>query len=109
MPLYIQHDAAIDFDWQQGSPTDLPFDQFSVRWVQSAYFEEGVYIFKVVADDGVLVRLDNEIILDGWRDQPATDYTEAITLTAGFHEVQVDYYERYGDALIYVDWGKIEG
>src|SRR5207237_10227673 len=39
-----------------------------------------------------------------WHDEPATTYTATRTLTAGDHEVKVEYYEHGGAAVIQVSW-----
>jgi IPT/TIG domain-containing protein len=43
-------------------------------------------------------------LIDQWHDQPATTYTASRSVTAGEHEVKVEYYERGGDALVQVSW-----
>jgi hypothetical protein len=63
-------------------------------------------MFTVRADDGVRLFLDGALIIDGWKDQPATTYTATRTLTAGAHEVKIEYYERGGDALVQASWAQ---
>jgi hypothetical protein len=56
-------------------------------------FVGGTYRFTVTGDDGIRVRLDGVVILDGWKDQGATTYTVDIPVTAGEHTIVVEYYE----------------
>ena len=75
-----------------------------MRWSGRFTFAAGTFIFTARADDGVRVFLDGVAIIDQWHDQPATTYTVTRSVTAGDHEVKVEYYERGGDAVIQVSW-----
>ena len=100
-PVLERCDAAVDFDWGAVAPDPaLPINNFSARWTRTETFAGGVYDVTATADDGVRVRLDGEIVLDGWGDHGATTFTEAVPISAGEHTVAVEYYEAYGDALV---------
>jgi hypothetical protein len=45
------------------------------------------------------VYLDGALVIDQWKDQSATTYTASRQVTAGNHEVKVEYYEHGGDAV----------
>src|SRR5439155_1639036 len=90
--------------WSKGGPASLPVDNFSARWTRNVSFPAGSVTFTVRADDGVRLFLDGVAIIDQWHDQPATTYTATRTVTAGTHEVRVEYYEKTGDAVIQVSW-----
>ena len=75
-----------------------------MRWTGLFTFQAGTFTFTARADDGVRVFLDGVAIIDQWHDQPATTYTATRSVTAGDHEVKVEYYERGGDAVIQVSW-----
>jgi glucose/arabinose dehydrogenase len=95
-------EAAVDYDWGLGGPTGVGVgpDNFSVRWVATRSFATtGSYTFTATADDGVRVYLDGTLVIDQWKDQSATTYTASRTVTAGNHEVKVEYYENGGDAV----------
>ena len=99
---------AIDYDWGNGSPiTTLPADNFSVRWVRNVNFEAGTYRFTVIADDGVVVRIDGTPIIDEWHTASNATYVKDIQLSQGVHEVRVRYYEATGSAKIKVSWAKV--
>ena len=97
-------ETAINYNFGAGGPAGLPTDNFSARWTGRFSFAAGTFMFTVRADDGVRVFVDGTLVIDGWRDQPATTYTATRTLTAGEHEVKVEYYERGGDAVIQASW-----
>jgi PKD repeat protein len=94
-------ETAIDYDWGGGGPTGVGVgtDNFSARWVKTQNFAAGTYTSTVTADDGVRVYLDDALVIDQWHDQSATTYTASRPVTAGDHQVKVEYYESGGDAV----------
>jgi hypothetical protein len=64
----------------------------------------GTYTFTATADDGIRVWVDGVLIIDAWKNQAATTYTATRTLTAGDHQVKVEYYEASGGAVAKVSW-----
>ena len=103
-PALIRNDASIDFNWGGGAPdTSLPSDNFSVRWTRTLNFEAGLYRFRIAADDGVRLWVDDVLLLDSWQDgihDLHTDYA----LLDGQHRLRVEYYERSGAASIRLTW-----
>jgi glucose/arabinose dehydrogenase len=94
-------EAAVDYSWGSGGPTGVGVgtDNFSARWVRTQSFAAGSYTFTATADDGVRVYLDGTLIINQWRDQSPTTYTATRQLTAGNHELRVEYYENAGGAV----------
>ncbi len=104
----MRNDTAIDFDWGTSAPAPgLPADGFSARWTRTASFDGTDYRFHVVVDDGAILYLDGEVLLDSWRDGPARELTIDTAVSAGPHGVRVDYYEHGGNARIEVWWEKV--
>lgn len=98
-------DLEIRFNWFTGGPfNNMPQDRFSVRWEKVEYFKAGHYRFFAVADDGVRVYVDDQLIIDGWKIQPATEYKADLFLHEGRHKLVVEYYEEAEDAQIHVYW-----
>ncbi len=97
LPIAVRADPSIQFDWGTGSPhpeCGLPADDFTVVWTKQVFTEAGPYRAMVTADDGVRVFVDGALVIDQWRDQPATTYRVDLTLTRGNHALRVEYYER---------------
>jgi hypothetical protein len=103
-PARTACESTINNDYGAGGPAGLPADNFSIRWTGRFTFAAGTYVFTARADDGVRVFVDGVLIIDQWHDGGATTYTTTRTLAAGDHEVKVEYYERFGAALIQVSW-----
>ena len=103
-------DEKIAFDWGYNSPADgIPDYRFSVRWTGTFQFEPGAYRFSSRADDGVTVYIDDVLVIDGWRNGSPRTRSALENLTAGDHEVVVEYYDYIQDAQVYVCARRISG
>jgi LysM repeat protein len=100
-----RQDLEVNFNWMIGSPFgEMNSDRFSVRWEKVEYFKGGPYRFYAIADDGVRVYVDDQLIIDGWVIQPTTEYKADLNLGEGPHKIVVEYYEEAEDAQIRVYW-----
>lgn len=107
--ILLRNDADINFNWAQGSPdSSLPNDNFSVRWTRTLSFNDGRYRFNATVDDGVRVYLDGVLILDDWRDASERTISVERQVTNATHLVQVEYYDRGGNARIRVWWEQLD-
>ncbi|MCB0001631.1 MAG: SH3 domain-containing protein [Anaerolineae bacterium] len=108
-PTVVRNDLVIAFDWGLGSPAPgIPVDNFSVRWTRNFYFlESATYRFVVRVDDGARVLVDDVVVMNGWTDGPARDYVVERWYNAGWHKIEVQYYERVGTALIFFNWASV--
>jgi cytochrome c553 len=102
-------DDAINFDWGVGSalPNYL-VDNFAVSWVGDFNFESGQYTFTSTTDDGVRVWLDNELVINSWKDQAAT-LKKSLQVAEGKHRVRMEYYEKSYTAVAKLTWAKNSG
>jgi PKD repeat protein len=108
-PVLVRNDIAISFDWGTGSPgSGLPVDDFSVRWSRGLSFSAGTYRFYARVDDGVRLWLDGDLVIDQWHDSAPTTYSADVTLTGGWHNLRMEYYERGGGALAQLSWERLE-
>ncbi len=100
-------DATIDFDWGKAAPqAGMGVDTFSVRWtgqIQPKYSEE--YAFKTTSDDGVRLWIDDKLVIDHWKDQPALPHSGKISLEAGKkYDIRLEYYDNLGAASQKLAW-----
>ena len=101
----MRYEASITHNWFNGAPDpELPADSFSAQWEGEFDFAEAVYRFVGIADHGVRVYLDDQLILDNW--SPGDELTPYVDIEVGegVHTIRVDYREQTGAALIYVTW-----
>ena len=103
-PVVQTTEANLDWNWGQGSPANVPADNFSARWSKYIDVAAGSYRFTATADDGIRVYVDNSLVINQWSDHPATTYTADINLAAGHHLITVEYYENSGLAVAKLVW-----
>ncbi len=101
-------DGVIDFDWGFGSPwPGFGSDTFSIRW--TGFIETidvaGDYTFYTFTDDGVLLWVDGQLLVDKWVDQAAAEWSGVIMLEAGAsYRIEMEYYENGDGAVAELRW-----
>ncbi|BDA70913.1 PA14 domain-containing protein [Calothrix sp. PCC 7716] len=101
-------DPTVNFNFGSGSPDPLIApDTFSVRWtgqVEAKFNEE--YTFYTTSDDGVRLWINNQLVINNFRDQAATEVaSQKILLEAGKkYDIRLDYYENGGLAVSRLAW-----
>jgi uncharacterized protein YraI len=104
-PVMVRDDGSITFNWGTGSPAPgLPVDDFSVRWTRNVNFATDNYRFSMRVDDGGRLWIDGNLVIDEWHDSAASVYTADVGLSAGVHNLRMEYYEHAGDALAQLTW-----
>lgn len=109
-PVFSQLEARatnpLDYDWATSSPLPdrLNADNWSARWDGQFRFSYATYVFRAMADDGVRVYIDDQLVLDGWRDGYKDLTNRFYAVGAGIHTIRVEYYERTGSASVRVWW-----
>jgi hypothetical protein len=107
-PIAVGNVTAINYDWGNGGPQmwGVGSDYFLARWTGSVDFPAGNYIFKARVDDGIRLWVDGNLLIDQWKPQVVTEFTATRSLSAGKHEIKVEYFERMGVAICQVSWQK---
>jgi hypothetical protein len=110
-PTLIRDDATISFNWGGGSPAPgvIGADRFSARWTRTLDLSAGWYRFVMTVDDGGRLWVNNHLLIDAWRDQPATTYTGDIYLPGGAIPLRMEYYENGGGAIAQLAWTQPPG
>jgi hypothetical protein len=100
-------DESVNFDWKRGAPvTGVGADTFSVRWTGQvlAQYDE-TYTFSTTTDDGVRLWVNNQLVVNAFQDQAATEKSGSIRLEAGKkYDIKMEYYENGYDALAKLSW-----
>jgi hypothetical protein len=106
-PALVRTDEAINFDWRMGSPaTEIPVNEFAVRWTGTFAFEAGRYRFTTTSDDGVRVYVNDRLVINSWYPMRGTRYA-TVTLPEGNATIRVEYFERTGAAMARLTWKKL--
>lgn len=104
-PVIQRVEGDLNFDWGLSSPDRAIYaDNFSARWERYIDVTPGAYRFSAVSDDGMRVWVDNELIINQWRQQAAQTATAEKYLGPGHHLVRVEYFEQSGAAVAKLSW-----
>ncbi len=103
----VKNDSAISFNYgSESSDPTIGREEFSIRWNGNFDLSAGNYIFTTRSDDGVRLYVDDILVIDKWQDQGATTYQASLALLDGIHNIKLEYYENWGDALVSLNWVK---
>ena len=104
-PVLNRQERTLDFDWGLGSPdVAINSDNFSARWARYIDVTPGEYTFTATSDDGIRVRVDGDLVIDAWWEHSAVQFTGTKYLSAGHHLVEVEYFEKGGQAVARLSW-----
>ena len=78
-PVAYQDTPTVDFDWGFGSPVPpVPVDYFSATFERTYSFPQGYYKLNVLADDGVRIFVDRELVIDEWHQASGIQYSATL-------------------------------
>ena len=105
-PVMTRVDPLVNLNWRRGAPSEeMPEDFFSVAWsgeIQAQFTEPYTLHFK--SDDGVRVRLDDQLIINNW-EVGINESTATLNLIAGQkYLLNIEYYENRGAAQAHFSW-----
>ncbi len=106
-PLAIRTDAQVNFNWGTSSPVaGIANTSYSVRWsgsVQAPASE--MYTFYVNGDDGYRLWVNDQMVLNNFVTQTATETTGQIALRAGqVYNLRLEYFQSTGPAQVSLSW-----
>jgi hypothetical protein len=105
--VFTRIDEEINFDWGNSSPAEeIKPNNFAVRWtglIRPDFTAD--YTFYTTTDDGVRLWVGDELVINQWIDQRATEHVGVKHLEAGvLYEVKMEYYENGFDAVAKLHW-----
>ncbi|MFA6422680.1 MAG: PKD domain-containing protein [Candidatus Buchananbacteria bacterium] len=105
-PVLVRTDSQINFAWQSSAPaTNVPKDRFSVRWEGEVQADtSGSYTFFTETDDGVRLYIDGRLVINHWKGQRKTTWSATLDLTAGRHQIVMEYFEDRTNAIAKLLW-----
>lgn len=109
-PALVRDENNIDFGWGTGSPADGIVDpeRFSARWTQTLDLAPARYRFAVTADDGIRLFVNDQLLIDRWREQSVATYTAEADLEGGPTEIRIEYFEVAGKATARFSYAEVE-
>ena len=107
-PALVQTNPSINFNWGATGPSPVVGGtNFTVRWTGTvqAQFNEP-YTFYTIANDGVRLYLNGQLVINNWVDQTATTTNRAsLTLSAQqLYNIELDYYQKTNNASVALWW-----
>ncbi len=100
-------DAGVNFNWGLSAPASgVSNEFFSVRWtgqIQPRYSEG--YMFHLTADDGCRLWVNNQLLINKWRNDSGNEVAGSIDLQGGQkYDVRVEYYDASVNAAVKLEW-----
>lgn len=101
-------DPVLNFNWSTNAPCEnIPQDLFSAIWTGVIVPQKtDTYTFYLTGDDGIMMWLNNNVIIDGWKEQPPTEYeSKPIKLDAGEkYDIRIAFAEVQVFASVKLEW-----
>ena len=100
-------DPTINFNWNTTPPVpDIGPDTYVVQWTGSVEPQfNDTYTFYTTTDDGVLLYVNGQLLVNEWVDQAPTTWSGSITLEAQQrYNIKMDYYQNGGGAEAHLSW-----
>jgi hexosaminidase len=99
-----------------GNSSSLELEQFGRTMKYGVRFEgyvkveaDGFYRFDIESDDGAVLRIDDEVVVDNDGNHGPQVVTGHIPLRRGFHNFSLLYYQSEGGATLSVGWAAGDG
>ncbi|MGI9332597.1 MAG: LamG-like jellyroll fold domain-containing protein, partial [Gammaproteobacteria bacterium] len=99
-------DSQINFPVTGGTfPGVADADTFAVRWTgQIDVTTPGLQRFFLGSDDGSRLFIDNQLVVDNRGLHPFVEQSGTVELSAGLHDIRVEFFENFGAAGVQLSW-----
>jgi hypothetical protein len=103
-PVFHQVTPFLLLAWNDEQPI-VPNGPFSARYNGSLKIAEpGTYTFKVEADDGARLVIDDQVIGEGVIAGQPNTFEASVDLSAGEHPIRVEYFQQGGGTALRLFW-----
>lgn len=101
--VFYANTSNLDYDWGSASPyLGIFTDYWSARFTKTINFAGGNYTFQLNTDDGVRLWIDNVLVYNDWNNPVYTPKSWTGNLTAGNHQVKLEYFDATGGAWLHL-------
>ena len=108
-PVLVRGDGGgfIDryFNGASPAPGFVGAESYSIRWTRKLTLTAGTYRFSVTGDDGARLYVDDHLVINQWPNSPSATTNVDLNLTAGVHDIKLEYYQYTGPAQARLSWG----
>lgn len=109
---FEKNDPVINFSeapsFNVGKPADKPAvgENFSVRWTGRLKADvTAQYTIYFITDDGAKLFMNDSLLINGWRQQPATTYSTKVNLVAGeYYDLRLEYFQGPARSVAQLKW-----
>jgi hypothetical protein len=103
-PVFHQITPFLLLAWTDEQPI-VPNGEFSARYTGFLHITQpGTYTFKVEADDGARLILDDLVVGEGVIPGQPNNFEVTVELTPGNHTIRVEYFQQGGGSALRVFW-----
>ncbi len=101
-----QRVSELDGNWAGGPPAGLPLAGYSVRWQATIVPEHsGIHQWLVHANDGVVMRINDQSVIDQWQVSAARNIKVESLLEAGQeYRIELEYAHWRGSSKVSLSW-----
>jgi hypothetical protein len=93
------------FNGASPAPGFVGAENYSIRWTRKLTLTAGTYRFSVTSDDGARLYVDDHLVINQWPNSPSATNNFDLSLTAGNHDIRLEYYQYTGPAQARLTWG----
>ena len=101
---------------RRGIPTLSTCNSLVVHFTDGVTFDgylkvqsDGFYQFVLESDDGSILQIDDEVVVDNDGNHASRIVTGHIPLRRGFHKLKLNYYQSEGGASLRISWAAAGG
>ena len=102
---HVRTEPRVYLDYEHAPFEDFAEDGWSVRWTGEVRVDKaGDYTLTVTSDEGARLWVDGQPVVDAWAAHPVRDDAKQLTLTAGRHDLKLEYHDDAGVAFAKLSW-----
>lgn len=101
-----RYDSSVQYDWGTSSPHEvIGKDSWAARWQgQVVANKSETHTFYITSDGGARLWVDGKLVINDWGDHAKREVSGQIYLTAGRHDIKMEYELTSGSAVMQFRW-----